>query len=189
MNNILKHVLSWLLRRLRPRSLQEAQDRPQPDQLDQQPEAFPPQPDFQPQPLTQPKEEVPIPPKRLITYEEVVRKYPEEDITPLMRTNLSKLLDALNKFRAAYGKPMIVTSGLRTQQQNDQLSNAGKKSAHLTGEACDFADVDRSITNFVLANPSILVDCDLYMEEPSATPTWCHLSCRRPYSGRRIFQP
>lgn len=130
-----------------------------------------------------------MPPKRLISYEEVVGKYPEGDITPLMRTNLSKLLDALNKFRQAYGKPMIVTSGLRTQQQNDQLSNSGKKSAHLSAEACDFADIDRSITNYVLANPNILVECDLYMEDPGACPTWIHLGIRRPASGNRIFRP
>lgn len=127
--------------------------------------------------------------KRLISREEIVGKFPPEDITPLIQANLSKLLDSLNKFRLAYGKPMIVSSGLRTQQANAQLSNAGKKSAHLSGEACDFHDLDRSITNFVMANPGILVECDLYMEAPVATPTWIHLAIRRPPSGNRIFNP
>lgn len=126
---------------------------------------------------------------RLISLSEVVGKYPDSDITPLIRVNLSKLLDALNKFRDKYGKPMMVSSGLRTQQANDQLSNSGKNSAHLSGEACDFHDLDRSITNFIMSNPQVLVDCDLYMEEPASTPTWVHLAVRRPASGNRIFKP
>lgn len=125
----------------------------------------------------------------MISRDEVVGKYPPEDITPLISANLSKLLDALNKFRQLYGKPMIVSSGLRTQQANDQLSNSGKNSAHLSGEACDFHDLDRALTNWIMASPQILVDCDLYMEDPSATPTWVHLSIRRPGSGNRIFRP
>lgn len=127
--------------------------------------------------------------KRLITKEEILGKYPVSDLTPAILANIAKLLDELNKLRIKYGKPMIVSSGLRTQQANDQLSNAGKKSAHLTGEACDFHDLDRSITNWILANNHILEECNLYMEEPSATPTWVHLSIRRPASGNRIFKP
>jgi hypothetical protein len=127
--------------------------------------------------------------KRLISLEEVVGSYPKDDISPMMRANLSKLLDALNKFRQAYGKPMVVSSGLRTEAQNAKLSNSGKKSAHLTGEACDFRDPDGAIKLFVLGKPQILVDCDLYMEHPEATPTWIHLGVRRPPSGNRIFRP
>lgn len=126
---------------------------------------------------------------RLISREEVVGGYPEADLTPLIEANLSKLLDALNKFRYAYGRPMMVSSGLRTRQSNDQLSNSGKNSAHLSGEACDFHDIDRAITNFVMARPAILEECGLYMEEPAATPTWIHLGVRRPGSGNRIFRP
>jgi hypothetical protein len=29
----------------------------------------------------------------------------------------------------------------------------------------------------------------LYREHPSATPTWCHLTTRKPGSGRRTFYP
>lgn len=137
---------------------------------------------------------VPDPPKesvlakRYITREEIVGKYPESDITQQMHTNISKLLDALNKFRLAYGKPMIVNSGLRTPEHNQKVGGS-PKSSHMTGEACDFRDPDGAIDAYCLQNLALLEECGLYLEHPDHTKGWCHLQIRRPNSGNRVFRP
>lgn len=44
--------------------------------------------------------------------------------------------------RGKAGVPFIITCGLRTQEQNDALSESVKDSAHLTGHAVDLACSD-----------------------------------------------
>lgn len=104
--------------------------------------------------------------------------------------NLEKLLVAVNKLRKLYGKPMFVTSGYRPVAINAKIGG-GKKSAHLTCEAVDFADKDRSLTNF--CSDDILEECGLWMESPDVATTWCHLMIREPksrWNGRkRVFNP
>lgn len=100
--------------------------------------------------------------------------------------NLSKLLKALNKFREAYGKPMIVTSGYRTKIKNEEIGGA-KNSAHCVCLAADFADTDRALTSFILERPQILEECGLWAEEFASTPTWVHLQAR--IAKNRIFIP
>ena len=52
-------------------------------------------------------------------------------LTGLMEVNLRKLLQAVNKLRAAYGKPMIVSSGYRPAAINATIPGAAKKSNHM----------------------------------------------------------
>lgn len=126
--------------------------------------------------------------KRLISREEILGKYPVSDITPLMEVNLSKLLDALNKFRGLYGKPMTVNSGLRTPEHNAKVGGS-PKSSHLSGEACDFRDPDGELDNYCMTHQDILEQCGLYLEHPDSTLGWTHLQIRRPGSGSRVFKP
>ncbi len=102
--------------------------------------------------------------------------------------NLGKLLDALNKFRLIYGKPMVVSSGYRSPEHNRKVGGA-PNSSHLTCEACDFRDASRELSNWCLANLDVLEECGLYMENPAVTTTWVHLQTRRPGSGKRVFDP
>ncbi len=111
----------------------------------------------------------------------------EYPLQPGMEENLDELLRRINSFRWKYGKPTTVNSGYRPGRYNEAVGGA-RNSAHLTCEAVDFSDGDRSITRFVLANPQILVECDLWMEDPSNTPTWIHLQIRPVASGNRIFK-
>lgn len=125
----------------------------------------------------------------LITRQEILKGRDSEfPLTPELETNLSKLLLAINLFRRKYGKPMIINSGYRPGYYNT-TAGGSPTSTHITCEAVDIRDIDRSLTNYILSHPSILVDCDLYMEEPAATPTWVHLQTRPTKSGRRIFIP
>lgn len=49
------------------------------------------------------------------------------------------LLALLDRARGIAGIPFIITSGLRSQDENDALPTAVKNSAHLTGEAVDLS--------------------------------------------------
>jgi hypothetical protein len=127
----------------------------------------------------------------MITRDEILMG--REVANPLDETqkkNLEKLLIAVNKLRALYGKPMHVTSGYRPAAINAKIGG-GKKSAHLTLEAVDFADKDRALTQF--CTDEILEQCGLWMEDPLVATTWVHAQIREPRSrinGRtRVFKP
>lgn len=112
----------------------------------------------------------------------------EFPLSQVLEQNLNDLLLRLNKFRATYNLPMYVSSGYRPGHYNTDAGGAAD-SPHLECKACDFHDQDRSLTNWILQNKQVLVDCDLYMEDPAHTPTWVHLQSRRTVSGSRIFIP
>lgn len=105
--------------------------------------------------------------------------------------NLVHLVTALNEFRAVYGKPMRVSSGYRPGHYN---TGYAATSAHLTCQACDFADPCHELAEFCLNHLNLLEDCGLYMESPSHTSapnarSWVHLTTRAPASGNRVFIP
>ena len=127
----------------------------------------------------------------MITRAEVLMKRDiEYPLSKEQEENLEKLLVALNKLRALYGRPMRVTSGYRPGHYNTK-AGGGKRSAHLTLEACDFADKDRALTNF--CTDEILEQCGLWMESPEVATTWLHVQIREPksrWNGRkRVFNP
>lgn len=108
-------------------------------------------------------------------------------LTTAMRTNMEKLLIALNLIRDLYGKPLKVSSGYRPPGINAVTANASKTSCHLTCEACDFEDTDRKLVQWCLRNMDLLERAGLYMESPINTPSWVHLQTRAPRSGKRVF--
>lgn len=125
--------------------------------------------------------------KNLITREEVLmgrdKEYP---LSEAQAVNLSKLLKALNKFRNTYGKPMVVTSGYRPGSYNTRAGGA-PNSAHLSCEACDFADTDGTLDQYCLDNQQVLIDCGLWQEHPDSTPGWIHIDTRP--RKNRVFRP
>jgi hypothetical protein len=62
-------------------------------------------------------------------------------------------------------------------------------SSHKTGKGVDLYDPDGDIDNCLMEHQSFLYECGLYMEHPSATRGWCHLTTRAPKSGNRVFYP
>lgn len=101
-----------------------------------------------------------------------------------LESNLQKLLEAVNKLRALYGKPMYVSSGYRPGRYNKAAGGA-PHSAHRLCMAVDFHDVDGDITNF--CTDEILEQCGLYREDRGHTPTWCHVQIRPTHN--RVFIP
>lgn len=115
--------------------------------------------------------------------------------TPEIDVNLNKLLAKLNVIRAKWGKPLIVTSGLRSQADQQRINPNAPKSAHLTGEACDFSDPDGSFEEWCSNNQDLLEELGLWQELPEVTKGWTHLDCRdrpirsRPGCLKRQFRP
>lgn len=125
-------------------------------------------------------------------------KYPEREKHPectyevILNTDrllakVNKLLDRIGYFHTER-KPAI-TSGFRPSTVNSKVSKA-TRSAHLTGEAVDIYDPTGYISKCIRASVTdLLTQYDLYMEDESATPGWCHLTDRPPNSKKRIFKP
>jgi zinc D-Ala-D-Ala carboxypeptidase len=109
-----------------------------------------------------------------------------QPLTEIQESNLARLLTALNLVRRAYGKPLTVSSGYRPAAINAAAGGA-KRSAHMTCEACDFRDLDKTFAKWCLANLDVLVRAGLYLENPDFTPTWVHLQIRP--TKNRVFNP
>ncbi len=118
------------------------------------------------------------------------RNLPE---TPEIAANLDVLCERLNLLRANYGKPMIITSGLRSAAQQAELIQNGKsnapKSRHLTGEAADILDTDGKLKEYVKNNLHLLELIGLWCEDFAHTPNWLHAQISAPKSGKRVFIP
>jgi hypothetical protein len=62
-------------------------------------------------------------------------------------------------------------------------------SSHKTGKGIDIYDPKHTISRWCFLHQAELKERGLYMEHPSATPTWCHLTTRAPGSGKTCFHP
>jgi hypothetical protein len=108
--------------------------------------------------------------------------------TPEIDSNLQILLERVNKIRVEWGKPMKVTSGLRSQADQQRINPAAPKSKHLLGQAVDIYDPDLSLTAWLKENGSQrLIDAQLWCEEGNRN--WVHFQCVSSKSGNRWFLP
>lgn len=133
----------------------------------------------------------------MITFKELIGSETLADIPHGHQLNLEELLKRVNKIRAEWGKPMVVTSGYRSEQTHLRIySQKGitdrkkipMKSSHLSGEAVDIYDPDLSLTKWLKENDSKrLVDVGLWCEE--GNKNWVHFQIKPPKSGKRWFLP
>lgn len=109
--------------------------------------------------------------------------------------NIINLHHKMNIIRARYGKPMIVTSGYRSEEDHRRIyrakgiENPPMGSQHLRGAAIDIADPDGNFKHWIAENLDVFERLDLYLEAFSATPTWSHIQLYSPRSGNRFFYP
>jgi hypothetical protein len=118
--------------------------------------------------------------------QEMFCKYDPKEIPDGIISNLMELRARLNQL--GFRPPRIFTCTYRSPEHNARVGGA-KKSNHLTGCACDIADSDGALKDYLRTNPELLEECDLYAEDFDSTPTWVHLTTLAPKSGRRIFKP
>jgi uncharacterized protein YcbK (DUF882 family) len=118
----------------------------------------------------------------MIVIKELLSGNKLEDQSPEIQANLLKLLDKVNIIRKAWGKPMMVTSGLRTLAHHlaiyaaKGITDQAKipmKSKHLLGAACDISDPKLEITHWLEQHTEILEQADLYYELGNSN--WLHL--------------
>lgn len=109
--------------------------------------------------------------------------------TPEQDANLATLLERMNKVRAAYARPMVVSSGLRSEADQARINPKAPKSRHLTGQACDIADPQGELQAWCLANEALLAEIGLWMEDFAYTKGWAHFQVVPPKSGHRWFVP
>jgi hypothetical protein len=114
-------------------------------------------------------------------------------MSPVVEKNMKILFDRMNEIRQAYGKPMTITSGLRSDEKQAELIAQGKSSAkfskHLAGAACDVYDPNKELAHWCLANEDILRRIGLWCEHPDYTKNWVHFQVMAPASGKRFFIP
>ena len=134
----------------------------------------------------------------MIAISEILKKYKLEDQEAEIQTNLADLVEKLNKIRTAYGKPMTITSGLRTKADQIRIYNQKgitdpKKipmgSRHLYGQAADIGDAKKELQQWCKDNVKILEEAGLWCEHFDDTPTWVHFQTVPPKSGNRFFKP
>ena len=101
--------------------------------------------------------------------------------------NLAILLERINQVRTAWGKPMTVTSGLRSDADQQRINPSAPRSNHLKGAAVDISDDGLELTAWLKADPSILEDAQLWCEEGNRN--WVHFAIFPPKSGKRWFLP
>jgi hypothetical protein len=111
------------------------------------------------------------------------------NVTTDVAGNLATLLYRMNCIRREWGKPMIVTSGLRSKEDQMRINPKAPNSQHLYGAACDISDPQGELYAWCKANEKRLEQLGLWLEDRSATPTWAHFQIYPPKSGVRFFHP
>ena len=133
-----------------------------------------------------------------ITLKDLLGKNEFKDLPKEHQDNLMLLLEKVNKLIQKYGKSAAVTSGYRSM--NDHLriykdkgitdqSKIPMKSKHLSGQAVDLYDPGRKLQEWSKTNILVLEELELWMEDFSATPNWCHFQTVPPKSKNRFFKP
>jgi uncharacterized protein YcbK (DUF882 family) len=128
----------------------------------------------------------------MISVNELLSGNTLEDQSEEIQKNLEVTSDKLSKVRAKYGKPLRVTSGLRTMEHHLEIyrkkaetagvpfdeSKVPMKSKHLYGEAGDLVPVDGDVEDFkqwCIDNDDFLREVGIWMEAFHSTPTWVHM--------------
>lgn len=101
--------------------------------------------------------------------------------------NLGVLHERINKVRTAWGKPMVVTSGLRSAADQARINPKAPKSNHLTGSAVDIGDPDGTLYAWTLSHLALMKEIGLWIEQ--GTHGWVHYQIVPPRSGNRVFIP
>lgn len=125
----------------------------------------------------------------MITLKEIIKDTDFDSLPKDIQDNLAVLVDKINKIRAAWGKPMIVTSGLRTEKDQKRINPKAMKSNHLKGAAIDIADPKGELAEWNKKNIKLLEEIGLWIEHPDDTPGWEHYQIFPPRSGNRMFHP
>ncbi len=134
--------------------------------------------------------------ERMLSYKELLSGHVLSDVPIAHQQHLEDLLIKVNKLRAEWGKPLVVTSGYRSMQDHLRIYHAKgitdpskipMQSKHLSGDACDLSDPDGSLYKWAFENQDKLAEWELWCEKD--TKGWLHVQRLPPKSGNRFFVP
>ena len=113
------------------------------------------------------------------------------ELTDAIRAKAEITVERANELLARAGRSDIntVNSGWRPMAVNDSTSNAAKGSKHLSAEAIDLPDTDRTLATWCADNLDVAEEIGLWFEDFRWTPTWVHCQIIPPKSGKRVFYP
>lgn len=111
--------------------------------------------------------------------------YPE---TEEIAKNLDILLQVMNKVRGQWNKPMIVTSGLRSAEDQKRINPSAPSSKHRIGAACDIKDEGGSLFTWCQENEALLKEVGVKGIE-LGTVGWVHFQILPVKSGHFFFNP
>jgi len=109
-------------------------------------------------------------------------------VDPKIADNAKELLEKVNAFLEHFQGSVQMTSGYRSPEHNKNVGGA-RSSKHMSGEAIDIYDLDRSLAKFCVLKAELLDQYGLYCEDPRCTRNWVHLQSCPPRSGSRFFIP
>ena len=114
-----------------------------------------------------------------------------DELTDEIRANAEVTVAKANELLARAGRSDIhtVNSGWRPATVNEATANAGTHSRHLTGQAVDLPDRDRTLATWCADNLDIAREIGLWFEDFRWTPTWVHCQIVPPKSGKLVYIP
>src|SRR3990167_10710309 len=119
-----------------------------------------------------------------------------EELTDEINRNARITVDKANELLERAGRSDIdqVASGWRPASVNDVTQNAARSSRHLTAEAVDLPDLDRTLAGWIVDNLDVLKEIGLWVEDFRWTWSengnhWVHLQIVPPKSGKLVFIP
>jgi len=112
----------------------------------------------------------------------------KEIVDPKIADNAKNLLEKVNAFLEHFQGQAKMTSGYRSPEHNKKIGGA-RSSKHMSGEAIDIYDLDKSLAKFCVLKAELLAQYGLYCEDPRCTRNWVHFQSVPPRSGSRFFIP
>jgi uncharacterized protein YcbK (DUF882 family) len=112
-----------------------------------------------------------------------------QDLPDDLVRNVNIIVPKANELLSKFGQYRPCNSGYRSVADQQRINPKSMKSKHLTCQAIDIADKDGKLKAWILKNVSVLEELGLYCEDFAHTPTWVHIQCVGPKSGKRFFIP
>lgn len=115
----------------------------------------------------------------------------------IQEDNIQILLYKMNQVRILYNNPMLITSGVRTIDDQiriykdkgiTDISKIPMKSMHLVAAACDVLDLDGKLMKWCHDNVHHLEAIGLWIEDDTSVPR-VHFQIFSPASQSRFFKP
>lgn len=127
----------------------------------------------------------------------IIKNARMDQLDPDIQHNLLLLLDKMTKLETLYGLPFIITSGLRTREDQLRIYKAKNipedkipwGSQHLAGSAVDVYDPHKLLADWCHKNENRLEELGLYCEDTDFTHNWVHFQIYPPKSRKRFFKP